>query len=252
MIDPRLHMRRPQCFVGDAGPALPRPVQLVDEGFEAAPDAHAVAEIQGGLRAQSLRRDLAGGREQMRMEIARVPVDAFARCMHRQVDGEPMAVGEFLGEVPHQRDALGMCQFRRQRHHHLARHARVAARLGGFGRVPERCPVARPVRREIGELRGQENLLVHDVAAHGVVVGTAGALVADPFAGAIGTGTGRAAAVAAAERLHIEDEDRHTGVSRPPEMEKIAGRRHSLRCPRAAARRWPRLRCGPRSPGSSA
>src|SRR6185437_2876013 len=87
-----------------------------------------------------------------------------------------------------------------------------------LGGIPQRRPVARPCERGPmrGELRRQDDLLVHHIRPSTVVIYATRALVANALAGTVGCSTRRSAAALALtspEGPHPEVVDRHDRTS---------------------------------------
>src|SRR5580658_4682970 len=91
----------------------------------------------------------------------------------------------------------------------LPRHPRIAPLLGLLGRIPQLGATSRPVHLYAVELRGQEDLRMHHVAATAVIVPFAAAFVADALAGTVGRSRRGSAARAALDRADMQLKDGH-------------------------------------------
>src|SRR5579863_3717555 len=143
------------------------------------------------------------------MKIARIASRKIPRSMNCEVNRKAVAVRQFLRETPHQPDAPLRRKLDRQRHEILAGDTRIPARFDGFRRVPQAVSVSRPGDIVARKLGGQYDLLVHHVPPLGMIVCSPRALIANAFAGSVGSGTCGAAAPRAPEGLHIEEVDGH-------------------------------------------
>jgi hypothetical protein len=74
-----------------------------------------------------------------------------------------------------------------------------------LGRVPKISSIVRPTHIMRREFTRQNDFLVHDVLAAGVIVGPTGALVADTLSGPVRGGTDSAAATGTPETLEVEE-----------------------------------------------
>ena len=211
MIDPGCDARLLECLVGDRRPAGSHMQKFMDCGFEAELAAVAVVHVQRRFRAKPLASRLAGGREQMCVEIPRIAAGKITRCMDGDIHRKAVSIGQFLRESSDQRQPLRRREFYRQRDQIFASDARILTALGAFRRIPEAGSVSGPRQFLPGESARQHDLLVHDVLAPGMIVGSAGAFVADAFTGTVSTGTRGAAAAGAAEDLHVQKVDGHGG-----------------------------------------
>src|SRR5580658_977823 len=91
----------------------------------------------------------------------------------------------------------------------LPRHPRIAPLLGLLGRIPQLGATSRPAHWYTVELRGQEDLRMHHVAATAVIVPFAAAFVADALTGTVSGGGGGAATHAALDRADMQLKDGH-------------------------------------------
>ena len=123
-----------QRLVGELGPSLAQRIELLPRGGQSQLGAHGALHVEAGLGAEPFGRHLASGRQQMSVKVARVAVRA--RRVHREVHRHVVAVRDLPGKCSRQRHALGGRQLRRQGHHVLAGHTRVALMLRALRGVP--------------------------------------------------------------------------------------------------------------------
>lgn len=206
VVNTHLEMRLAQGLVGEPGPAGPQRPDLRDSAGETSHTARLTGHVEAGLGAKAARPDFARAREQVRVMVPRVAVRAG--IVHRDVDGNAVEVGNLAREPDRQRGALWRRELVRQGDRVLARHARVASRLGAFDRIPELLAIPRPSNVTDRELRRQDDFAVRDVRAVGVIVDGAGAFVHEALAGAVGGGSDCPTAGAATEWLDVETVDR--------------------------------------------
>src|SRR6185437_4241011 len=192
-IDSRLDARFTERHVGELRPTRAQSRELLPRRRQPELAAHPSVHVDPGLGTEALRRHLARRRQQMRVKVARIALRA--RLMDREVHFYLVAIGYLLREGACQHDTLLGRQLRRKRELILARHPRIALRLGFLRRIPQIRPVAGPLHASIRpiELRRQDDLLVKDILAPAVIVKRPGTLVANLLACPICGGTGRAA-----------------------------------------------------------
>src|SRR5579871_129508 len=94
MIDPGREARVAKRLVAHPCPALPRELQLLDQGAQSHAATRGIIQLEHGLRSKALDPRLARGREQVCMEVARVAAGKVAGRVHGQVEGEPVSFGE--------------------------------------------------------------------------------------------------------------------------------------------------------------
>src|SRR5882724_1883042 len=147
----------------------------------------------------------------MCMKITGIAPRKIARRVNGEINGKAVVVGELLRKPPYQLEPLGRREFDRQCDEILTGDPGVLARLGAFRGIPEAGSISSPRHILVGELTGQQDLLVQHVLAFGVIICPARALVADAFTGTVSSGTRRAAAAGAAEGLHVQKIEGHGG-----------------------------------------
>ena len=104
MLDTRFDIRLTQRVVRERGPSLTQCEELVTATRELFREPLVAGLVQPGFRAQTRRRDLARGREQVGVKVARVA--AWARVVDCQVDGDVVTIGQFSRQRPRQLQAL--------------------------------------------------------------------------------------------------------------------------------------------------
>ncbi len=96
MIDAGGNIRLLQRLIRDVRPAFPHMEKLVNHRLQPELDAIVIVPIQRRFRAQTLRGQFTGGREQMGVKISRIAAGKITRCMNGEINGEPVPVGQLL------------------------------------------------------------------------------------------------------------------------------------------------------------
>src|SRR5258707_11446622 len=167
MVEARSDVRLTERLVDERCPPLPQDEVLLAVIGQLAPATLKGLKIETCFRTETRGRHLAGGGQQVGVEIARVA--AGTGLVYREIHGYPVALRKVSGKGPCQRNALAGIQLRGQADLILARDARVVALFGMLRGVPQFLAIAGPRDRQAVELSRQEYLGMKHVPAASVL-----------------------------------------------------------------------------------
>src|SRR3984893_513797 len=167
MVDARSDVRLTQRLVDERCPALPEDEVLLAVIGQLAPATLEGLKIETCLRTETRGRQLAGGGQQVGVEIARVA--AGTGLVHREIHGYLVALRQVTGKRPCQRNTLAGVQLRGQADLILACDARVVTLFGMLRGVPQFLAIAGPRHRQAVNLSRQSNLGMQHVPAASVL-----------------------------------------------------------------------------------
>src|SRR6202035_4571957 len=213
MVDARSDVRLTQRLVDQRCPPLPQDEVLLAVIGKIAPPTLEGLKIETCFRTETGGRHLAGGGQQVGVEIAWVA--AGTGLVHREIHGYLVALRQVTGKRPCQRNTLAGVQLRGQADLILACDARVVTLFGMLRGVPQFLAIAGPRDRQAVELSRQEYLGMQHVPAASVVDQLAAALVAQALPGTIGRCGSGAPAGAARHGADLHEEHGHVSRSAP-------------------------------------
>src|SRR3984893_12144291 len=167
MVDARSDVRLTQRLVDERRPMLPQVEVLLSMIGQLAPATLEGWKIETCFRTETRRCHLAGGGQQVGVEIARVSVGTG--LVHREIHGHFVALRQVAGNRPCQGNTLAGSQLRRQADLILARDPRVVTLFGMLSGIPQFLAIAGPRDRHPVELSRQEYLGMQHVPAASVL-----------------------------------------------------------------------------------
>jgi len=108
--------------------------------------------LERGFGPQALERRFACGREQMRVEIARIAAGKIPGRVNRDIEREPIALDQLVRKVRDQTHAVLGGEFRGQRHQKFAGDPRIFSHFRLLRAIPQTAAILGPsqvIRRKL-------------------------------------------------------------------------------------------------------